>query len=457
MNAVPILLEQETSATETYNRDSVTAAEFYKGKIRSVPKVPIKTLADFSIWYTPGIAEVSRRISKDTSLSFEMTGRWNSVAILTDGTRVLGIGNVGPEAAMPVMEGKALLFNYLGGVNAVPIPIRVQDREAFFDVAKALEPSFGGFNLEDIESPKCFFLLEKLQKELEIPVWHDDQLGTASIILAGLYNALKITGKQLKDVRLVLLGSGAANVATAHLLKAAGFNMGNITLVDSKGILNPSREDMDSLMINNPWKYDLAMMTNSDRLTGGPAEAIRGADVVVSASRSDPGFMKQDWIRLMQDDPIIFALANPFPEIWPSKAKEAGARIVATGRGDFPNQINNSLVFPAVFRGVLDARAKGVNFDVMVTASREIAEFIKDPHEDRIVPNMGDWEMYPQVASAVAAKTSELGLSRVRGSRNQFLSTATEIIEENRRFYQKSVESGMVRELKEAGIIGKEY
>ena len=302
----------------------------------------------FSIWYTPGIAEVSRMISRDSSLSFELTGRWNSVAIITDGTRVLGLGNVGPEAAMPVMEGKALLFNYLGGVNAVPIPIRVSDRDQFITVAKALEPSFGGFNLEDIESPKCFFLLEKLQKEMHIPVWHDDQLGTASITLAGLFNALKVVGKRVEDVRIVLLGSGAANIATAYLLKAAGFTPGNILLVDTKGTLHPGREDMDSLMINNPWKYNLAMITNHDRIVGGPEVAFKGADVVISASRSDPSFMKGEWIRSMNRDAIVFALANPLPEIWPASAKEYGARVVATGRSDFPNQINNSLVFPGL-------------------------------------------------------------------------------------------------------------
>ncbi len=450
------LLGEEISTTEKYNREAVAASEYYKGKMRSIPSVPIRKLSDFSIWYTPGIAEVSRMISRDSSLSFELTGRWNSVAIITDGTRVLGLGNVGPEAAMPVMEGKALLFNYLGGVNAVPIPIRVSDRDQFITVAKALEPSFGGFNLEDIESPKCFFLLEKLQKEMHIPVWHDDQLGTASITLAGLFNALKVVGKRVEDVRIVLLGSGAANIATAYLLKAAGFTPGNILLVDTKGTLHPGREDMDSLMINNPWKYNLAMITNHDRIVGGPEVAFKGADVVISASRSDPSFMKGEWIRSMNRDAIVFALANPLPEIWPASAKEYGARVVATGRSDFPNQINNSLVFPAVFRGVLDSRSSGVNFDVMVTASREIAGFIADPHEDHIVPSMDDWEMYPIVAAAVAAKTSELGLARKKGSRTQFLGIAREIIEENRRFYQKCVDNGLIKGLREAGIVGKE-
>ncbi|MCL5786320.1 MAG: NADP-dependent malic enzyme [Candidatus Thermoplasmatota archaeon] len=448
-------MEKEFSDTAKYNEAAVIVSESYKGKTRVIPKVPIRDLSDFSIYYTPGIAEVSRRIAADPGMSFELTGRWNSVAILTDGTRVLGLGNVGPHAAMPVMEGKALIFNYLGGVNAVPITMMIRSSDEFMAVARALEPSFGGYNLEDIESPKCFFLLQNLQKELNIPVWHDDQLGTASITLAGLTNALKVTGRRREDSWIVLLGSGAANIATATLLGSAGFDLGKIILVDSHGILHPEREDMDSLMINHPWKYDLAMKTNSERIKGGAEEALKGADIVISAAKSQPGFIKKEWIRSMNRDPIVFALANPLPEIWPNDAKEAGASVVATGRGDFPNQINNSLVFPAVFRGVLDARAKGVNMDVMVTASNEIAAFVKVPSEDHIVPSMNDWEMYPQVAAAVAAKTSEIGLARKNGTRGQFLSIATDIIEENRRFYQKAFDNGLIKDFRGVIEVGK--
>jgi malate dehydrogenase (oxaloacetate-decarboxylating) len=437
----------DTARTEGYNQKAIRYSEYYKGKVQIVSKVPVRHLQDFSVWYTPGVAAVSRKIAENADLSFELTGRWNSIAILTDGTRVLGLGNIGPEAAMPVMEGKSLIFNFLGAVNAVPIPIRTKTKDEFITVAKALEPSFGGFNLEDIESPKCFFVLESLQKQLSIPAWHDDQLGTACITLAGLINALRVTGRKIEDSRIVLLGSGAANIAAAHLLFAAGFKEGNIIMADSKGILEPEREDMDSLMLNNPWKYQLAMRTNSERLKGPAELAFKGADAVISATKPGPDTIKKDWIRTMNDDSILFALANPVPEIWPEAAKEAGAKIVATGRSDFPNQVNNSLVFPGVFRGVLDARAKGVNFDIMVTASYEIADFVKDPHEDRIVPTMEEWELYPRVASAVASKTVEMGLARKNNSREGFYKNAEEMIEANRKMYIKLMDEKIIKEL----------
>ena len=437
----------DVSRTEEFNREAVEYSEYYKGKVQIVPKVPVRSLSDFSIWYTPGVAEVSRKIHEKTELSFEMTGRWNSIAILTDGTRVLGLGNVGPEAAMPVMEGKSLIFNFLGGVNAVPITLKVNSREEFISTAKALEPTFGGYNLEDIESPKCFYILEQLQKSLSIPAWHDDQLGTACITLSGLINALRVTGRKIPDTKVVLLGSGAANIAAAHLLIAAGFREGNIVLADSKGVLHPEREDMDSLMLNNPWKYQLALKTNSGRIKGDSSEAFKGADVIISASKQGPDTIKQDWIGTMNDKAIVFALANPTPEIWPSKAKEAGASIVATGRSDFPNQINNSLVFPGVFRGVLDARAKGVNFKIMVAASYEIADFVKNPGEEKIVPTMDDWELYPSVAAAVASKTVEMGLARKSNSKEGFYRTAHELIEENRNIYLKMMNEKMIRSL----------
>lgn len=435
------------SRTEDFNRKAIRYSEYYKGKIQVVPKVPVRHLQDFSVWYTPGVAAVSRKIAENTDLSFELTGRWNSIAILTDGSRVLGLGNIGPEAAMPVMEGKSLIFNFLGAVNAVPIPIRTKTKDEFITVAKALEPSFGGFNLEDIESPKCFSVLESLQKSLSIPAWHDDQLGTACITLAGLINSLRVVGKKIEDSRIVLLGSGAANIAAAHLLFAAGFKEGNIVMADSKGILEPEREDMDSLMLNNPWKYQLALKTNADRIKGPSELAFKGADAVISAARPGPDTIKPDWIRTMNNDAILFALANPVPEIWPEAAKEAGAKIVATGRSDFPNQVNNSLVFPGVFRGVLDARAKGVNFDIMVTASYEIANAVKDPVDDKIVPSMEEWELYPRVASAVASKTVEMGLARKTNSREGFFKNAEEMIEANRKMYLRLMDEKLIKEL----------
>ncbi|EQD78086.1 malate oxidoreductase [mine drainage metagenome] len=440
---------QDEERTQRFNDLAVKFSNYYKGKIMVMPKVPIKSLTDFSYWYTPGIAEVSRRISKNPDLSFEMTGRWNSIAILTDGTRVLGIGNVGPEAAMPVMEGKSMIFNFLGGVNAIPIPIRTSSKEEFITVAKALEPSFGGFNLEDIESPKCFYVLNELQKELDIPAWHDDQLGTACIILAGIINSLRLSGKKIEDSRVVFIGSGAANIAAANLLINAGFKSGNLILVDSKGILEPERVDVDSLMINNPWKYELALHTNVDRIKGGIKESMKSADIVVSAAKSDPNTIRPQWITEMNDYPVIFALANPVPEIWPHVAKEGGAKIVATGRGDFPNQINNSLVFPGVFRGILDSRSKGVNFSIMVKASYEIANFVTDLHEDNIVPKMTDWDLFPKVASAVAKASSDEGLARKTGNKEMFYDIAKEIIDENRKIYFSLMNDKLIKELPE--------
>jgi malate dehydrogenase (oxaloacetate-decarboxylating) len=435
--------------TANFNRLAIKYSEKYRGKINTMPKVPINKLGDFSIWYTPGVAAVSERIKDDHDLSFELTGRWNSVAIVTDGTRVLGLGNIGPEAAMPVMEGKALIFNYLGGINAIPLPVKTDSREYFNSVVRSLEPSFGAINLEDIESPKCFFILEELQKSMNIPVWHDDQLGTASITLAGLLNALKLVGKKKEDVRIALIGSGAANLATAYLLKAAGFNTGNIIVADHLGVLEPEREDMDKLMLNNPWKYKFAMESNRDRIKGGIENSIKGADVIISAAKSQPGFIRSEWIKTMNSDPVVFALANPMPEIWPKDAKEAGAKIVATGRSDFPNQINNSLVFPSLFRGVLDARAKGVNFDVMVTASEEIARFVENPFEDMIIPKMDQYDLYPRVAAAVAYKTSQLGLARRNNSQEWFYNNAKNIIEFNRKIYGEILGKGLIERMDE--------
>ncbi|SMD30146.1 NAD(P)-dependent malic enzyme [Picrophilus oshimae] len=435
----------DESRTLEYNEKALKLSEFYKGKVGIVPKVPVRSLDDFSVWYTPGVAAVARKIAENIDLSFELTGRWNSVAILTDGTRVLGLGNIGPEAAMPVMEGKSLIFNYLGGVNAVPIPVRAASEDDFIKVAMALEPSFGGFNLEDIESPKCFSILEKLQKTLEIPAWHDDQLGTASITLAGVINALRVVNKKIDDVRVVFNGAGAANIAAAYLFNEAGFKMKNMVMIDSSGILEPERPDMDRLMLNNPLKYKLAIDTNEDRLKGNLMDAVNGADIIISASKSQPGIIKPEHIKLMNRDPIVFALANPLPEIWPRDAINAGARIVATGRSDFNNQINNSLVFPGVFRGILDARARKVNFKVMVSASYEIANAVKNPDENHIVPDMSNWELYPRVAAAVASKCSELGFARKAGDYNTFLKRATDIIEENRRLYDTLIEKNIIK------------
>jgi len=440
-------MSQQKERTEELYKLAVEYSKFYGGKIMMVPKVPVRTLDDFSIWYTPGVAAVSKAIAKDPSLSFELTSRWNTIAIVTDGTRVLGLGNVGPEAAMPVMEGKALIFKYLGGVNAVPITIGVRDQQEFFNIVKALEPAFGGFNLEDIESPKCFFLLDNLRKTLKVPVWHDDQQGTAGATLAGLFNALKLTGRKPRDAKVVFFGAGASNIATARVLITAGFDPGNLILIDTKGILHPEREDMDELMLHNPWKYEFAMKTNKDRVKGGLKEALKGADVLVAASKPGPGTFPKEYIKEMNKDPIVFVLANPVPEIWPWEAKEMGAKIVATGRSDFPNQVNNSLVFPAVFRGALDARATTITDEMMVAASAELAKFAEEKgiSEDYIIPTMEEWEVYPRVAATVAQKAVEQGLARRKMSWQEFHDKARQIIEESRLVLSTLVKNGLIQ------------
>ena len=318
--------------------------------------MPVRSLKDFSIWYTPGIAEVSREIAAEPDRAFELTGRWNTIAIVTDGSRVLGLGDIGPVAALPVMEGKALLFKFLGGVDAIPIPVSTRTPEELVDTVLRLAPAFGAINLEDIASPKCFYALEELQKRLPIPVWHDDQLGTAAATVAGLLNALSLTGRSIGSIRTVMLGAGAANLVTARLLIALGHDPRRLTLVDHRGILHGERSDIDEMSVRNRWKYRLALQTHGGGRTGGLSEAFEGADVLLAASTPVPGTVSPDLVRSMASGPIVFALANPLPEIWPVDALSAGAAVVATGRSDFPNQVNNSLVFPAVFRGVLDAQ-----------------------------------------------------------------------------------------------------
>ena len=413
-----------------------------------VPKVPIRGLKDFAIWYTPGVAAVSEKIKEGgADASFEYTWRWNSVAVLTDGSRVLGLGNVGPEASLPVMEGKALIFKYLGGVDAVPLPVRAMDVDEMVNAGKMVEPAFGGINLEDIESPKCFHVLERLREALQIPVWHDDQQGTATATLAGLINALKIVGKNIRDVGIVLVGVGASNIRTAYMLIKYGADPRNMVLVDSAGILHAEREDLDKLMLEHPWKYDLALKTNGERKRGGIREALNGADVLIAASRPGPGIIRKEWIANMNKDPIVFALANPVPEIWPWEAKEAGARIVATGRSDFPNQINNSLVFPAVFRGALDARARAITDEMTIAAAEELANYAEERgiREDYIIPTMEEWDVFPREAAAVAAKATEQGVARRPLTYKEELRNATELISLSLNMLRSLVEGGFIK------------
>ncbi|MEM1509996.1 MAG: NADP-dependent malic enzyme [Sulfolobales archaeon] len=419
----------------------------YGGKIEIVPKVPVTRLEDFSVWYTPGVAGPCRRIfEQGKDASFDYTLRWNYTAVVSDGTRVLGLGNIGPEAALPVMEGKALLFKYLGGVDAVPLVIRERDPEKFIYIVKALEPSFGAINLEDIESPKCFYILEKLQEILEIPVWHDDQQGTALVNIAALVNALKVVGKKISEVKIALIGAGAANIALYKYLKVIGANPKNIVVVDTKGILHRNRHDIEKLKEENPWKYAIAVESNGEGVTGGIRESMRGADVVIAASTPGPGVIKKEWIREMNNDAIVFAEANPIPEIWPWEAKEGGARIVATGRSDFPNQINNSLGFPAVFRGVLSVRARKMVDEMFVAAAYALARYAEEKgiHEEYIIPRMDEEGAYIMEAMAVAEKAMELGLARRTISRSELESEIRELIERPKKYTKLALGSDLI-------------
>jgi malate dehydrogenase (oxaloacetate-decarboxylating) len=431
---------------EEFSRKALAYSKFYAGKVGVSPKVPVRSLDDFSIWYTPGVAAVSRAIAADTELSFEYTGRWNTVAIITDGTRVLGLGNIGPEGAMPVMEGKALIYNYLGGVNAIPLPLKVKSEDEIIQFVKALEPSLGGVNLEDIESPKCFEVLDRLRAEMNIPVWHDDQQGTAGVTLAALYNALEVTGRKLHGSRIVLFGAGAANVAAERLLVKAGADPKDIIVLDSKGILHPEREDIDQLMLKNKWKYEIAINTNGDRVTGGLKDALDGADALVSASGVGPDLIKPDEIAVMNKRAITFFLANPVPEMLPEAALKAGAEVVATGRSDYPNQVNNSLMFPAIFRGALDVRAKTITDPMVIDAAMELAAFAREKglSKNYIIPTMVQWEVYPRVAAKVGQAAMKEGVARRKLTPKESLSVATETIEHSRKIMSVLRRNGII-------------
>lgn len=403
---------------------------FYQGKVEVVPRVPIRSLEDFAIWYTPGVAEPCLMIKADPEKVWQLTNKWNNVAIVTDGTRVLGLGDIGPEAGLPVMEGKALLFKYLGGVDAFPIPVATKDPDEIVRFVKWLTPAFGGINLEDISQPKCFGILERLRRETEIPVWHDDQQGTATINLAGVFNALKVVGKKLAEVTIALVGAGASNIRTAKILLEAGAAPRHLRLVDSKGLICPHRSDIADAKEEFREKWELARITNGDDREGGIPEALEDADVLIAASKPGPGVIAKEWVARMADDSVVFAIANPVPEIWPWEAKEAGARVVATGRSDFPNQVNNSLGFPGIFRGTLDVRARTISDGMCIAAARELAR-IAEEHglsEEYIVPTMDDPDVFPREAAAVAAKAMAEGLARVKRSRKDLLASASEII-----------------------------
>jgi malate dehydrogenase (oxaloacetate-decarboxylating) len=419
---------------------------FYEGKLQVMPKCSITSPADFAIWYTPGVATPCKEIQANADKSFELTNRWNYVAVVTDGTRVLGLGNIGPEAAMPVMEGKGLLFKYLGGVDGFPICLRTKDPDEIVRACELIEPSFGGINLEDIEKPKCFYVLEKARERLQIPVWHDDQQGTATVILAGLMNAFKIVGKKPNQSLITLVGAGSANLRTAYVLIRWGMKPGNIIMADTKGVIYLGRKDIKKE--DDPWKYELSQKTNAEGRRGDITEAFKGVDAVVAASKPGPGTIRKEWISMMATNSILFACANPIPEIWPWEAKEGGARIVATGRSDFPNQVNNSLGFPAIFRGVLDVRAKTVTDDMCIAAAQELASFAEERgmHEEDILPRMEEWEVYPREAVACALKSIDQGVARIKPSKKELYDKAVAMIQNARESTKLLMKNGLIKQ-----------
>ncbi|MDI3269815.1 MAG: malic enzyme-like NAD(P)-binding protein [Bacillota bacterium] len=384
------------------------ALEFHRrlrGKIEVVAKEPLHRPEDLSLAYTPGVAEPCLEIQRDPSLAYTYTAKSNLVAIVTDGTAVLGLGDIGPTAALPVMEGKALLFKMFAGVDAVPICLDTKDVDRIVETVKMLEPSFGGVNLEDISAPRCFLVESRLKQELDIPVFHDDQHGTAIVALAALFNALEVVGKDLKSVQVVISGAGAAGMAIAHLLHS--LQVGDIIMVDRAGAIYEGRQEA-----MNPFKAEVASFTNRERRRGTLHEVVRGADVFMGVS--GPGVMGGEDVARMARKPIIMAMANPIPEIDPDEARGAGAAVVATGRSDFPNQINNVLAFPGVFRGALDVHARQITRSMEVAAARALAALVL-PEElgpEKVIPSPWNREVAPQVAAAVARAALEEGVNR---------------------------------------------
>ena len=441
-----VKVEELLAKAEQPSKDALRLHPYYRGKIEVIPKCRIRDFHDFGIWYTPGVAAPCKEIQEDLEKAYEMTNKWNFVAVVSDGSRVLGLGDIGPEAGLPVMEGKALLYKYLGGVDAFPICLNTKEPEEIIQAVKWLQPTFGGINLEDISHPKCFHILDTLRKEMEIPVWHDDQQGTACVTVAGLLNAVKIVGKKMEDLKVALIGAGAANIAIGRLIVTAGVNPENIIAVDSKGILHRDRGDRELLKEKYKQKWHLCEITNPKAIKGDIKEAMEGADVVLSASKPGPGVIKKEWVENMAEDSIVFSSANPVPEIWPWEAKEAGARIVATGRSDFPNQVNNSLGFPGIFRGALDIRATKITDEMCIEAAKELAKIAEDKgiSEDYIIPNMDQWEVFAREAVAVGTKGIEQGVARIKASAEERFKQAENIIKKTREKVQCLMKEGFI-------------
>lgn len=389
-----------------YAKESLRLHKEWKGKIQVVTNVPVETQADLSLAYTPGVAQPCLEIQKDIDQSYELTRRWNMCLVVTDGSAVLGLGDIGPEAGMPVMEGKCVLFKAFGDVDAFPLCIKSQDVDEIVNTIYLISGSFGGVNLEDIAAPRCFEIEKKLKEKCDIPIFHDDQHGTAVITLAGLNNAMKLAKKQKENVRIVINGAGAAAISISKLLLKAGYQ--NITLCDRKGAIYEGRtEGM------NPVKEEMSKITNLDKKSGSLADILVGADVFIGVSV--PGSVTTEMVKTMAADPIIFACANPVPEIYPDDAKAAGARIISTGRSDFPNQINNVLAFPGIFRGAFDVRAKDINDEMKIAAAEALANLISEEElsPEYFIPKAFDKRVGPAVAKAVADAARKTGVARI--------------------------------------------
>lgn len=388
-----------------YAKESMKLHEKLGGKLEVVSRVPVKDDVALSLAYTPGVAEPCLEIQKDPEKSYELTRRWNTVAVVTDGSAVLGLGDIGPEAGMPVMEGKCVLFKEFGDVDAIPLCVDSHDVDEIVNTVALISGSFGGVNLEDISAPRCFEIEKKLKERCDIPIFHDDQHGTAVITLAALINALKVVGKHIEDIKIVTSGAGAAGTAIVKLLISMGLK--NVVMCDRKGAIYEGRDGL------NAAKKEIAAITNHNKETGSLEEIIKGADVFIGVSA--PGLVTEDMVKSMAKDPVIFACANPTPEIFPDKAKEAGAAVVATGRSDFPNQVNNVMVFPGIFRGTLDVRASEINDEMKIAAAYAIADLISDEelNADYILPKPFDPRLKDAVAKATAEAARRSGVARV--------------------------------------------
>ncbi len=429
-------------------KDAMRLHPFYRGKIEIVPKATVRSFEDFAIWYTPGVAEVCMDIVKNPEKVYEHTNKGNLVGVITDGSRVLGLGDIGPEAGYPVMEGKALLFKYLGGVDVFPICLDTKDPDEIILAVKWLQPSFGGINLEDLSMPKCFRILDTLRRECRIPVWHDDQQGTAAVTVAGFVNALKLTGRKIGDVKVAMVGAGASNICIARLLITAGVDPKSIFMTDSKGILHKGRTELKEKFAE---KWYMCEHSNGENRTGGIEAAMKGCDALIALSTPGPDVIKKEWIKGMKKDPIIFVCANPIPEIWPWVAKEAGAAVVATGRSDFPNQVNNSLGFPGIFRGALDVQATTITDEMCLAASMELAACAADKglSADHLLPTMDEWTVFPREAVAVGMKAIEQGVARRKVDKDTLFKEAEATIKRARAETGMLMKEGFIPEAPE--------